>query len=133
MVTMRSPFCGYKTAKFVELRGEDFSRCSNKTKSVRERVHGHELPNNAQGLFERYRSNKHFSQFYPQNGSKNQRNCVTATLYIPSSSSCSSSESDSELRDWPESERDRDAAAPSSDLDAGSSSAAGASERSVAK
>jgi len=80
VVKVRSPFCGYTG---VELNGEDLSCCSNRIEPVclRKRPYDHR-----QSVFERYHSDKHFSEFLPttwrqkSTGIDMERNYVTVAL-----------------------------------------------------
>jgi len=67
MVTIRPPFCGYKTISCVELNGEHLSCYSNKSESVSLRNCLIWSPTYQQGVFECYRCvrDKHFSEFLP--------------------------------------------------------------------
>jgi len=71
MATIRSSFCGYIMASCVELRGEDLSCYLNNIQSVG-------LWKCMitwacqQSVFQRYQSEKHLSEFYPQDGDESR-------------------------------------------------------------
>jgi len=68
MATMRSPFCGYNTTSCVELNGEYLSCYSNEIESVSLG----KCPYDRRLTNKRYHNDKHFSEFYLQDGGKNQ-------------------------------------------------------------
>ena len=73
MATIWSPFCGYNMAYCVELRDEDLSSYLNNIRSDRWfmelSVWSLACP---RSVFQRYHSEKHISEFYPQDGGESQ-------------------------------------------------------------
>jgi len=72
LVRIRSPFCGYNTTQCGELKGEDLSCYSNETKSASLTKCPLWSLAYQQSVFKRYHSDKHFWEFYLQDGGKNQ-------------------------------------------------------------
>jgi len=72
MVTIRSPFRGYNTALCVELNGEDLSFYSNETESDSLRKYPYDHRHINKAYIKRCYSDKHFSEFYLQDGGKYQ-------------------------------------------------------------
>ena len=73
MATIWSPFCGYNMAYCVELRDKDLSSYLNNIRSDRWfmelSVWSLACP---RSVFQRYHSEKHVSEFYPQDGGESQ-------------------------------------------------------------
>jgi len=72
MATIRSPFCGYIMSYCVEFSGEDFSCYLNSIQSVGFTKMSVWSLACQQSVFQRYHTENHLSEFYPQDGGESQ-------------------------------------------------------------